>query len=27
VLTVWQEQKSGWMMIAHSFIDAEPAQP
>jgi hypothetical protein len=27
VLTVWQEQKLGWMMIAHSFIEMEPAQP
>jgi len=26
VLTVWQEQKSGWMMIAHSFIETEPSQ-
>jgi hypothetical protein len=27
VLTVWQEQKAGWMMIAHSFIETEPTQP
>jgi len=27
VLTVWQEQKAGWMMIAHSFIETEPQQP
>jgi hypothetical protein len=27
VLTVWQDQKAGWMMIAHSFIETEPRQP